>query len=339
MVIISVIVPVYRIEQYLSSCIDSILAQTFQELEVILVDDGSPDRCGQICDYYESLDERIRVIHQKNAGLSCARNAGVKLAQGKYFCFVDGDDLLHPKFCEELFKLINDTEYDFSTCRVCRFRDGETPEPVLSDKEPVVMSTVDYLQEQLEKKREFGVWNRLYKKELFEEFQFYPGKIHEDVIFSADLASFYGTVISTDKQLYCYRQRRNSIVAKGSQKCSPDRVFAGEYLVKASRESFPKLYRKCLKYAVDYPWMFVDKYYVDRGKNEDRVFLLQLQQFITKYLSDLKKMEEIDPLIRKRMALFAKSRVLYGLNAYSRLLRVYLYHFLRKDAYSDGHGI
>ena len=101
---ISIIVPVYKVETYLHHCVDSILLQTFTDFEVILVDDGSPDNCPAICDEYAMQDERIKVIHKENGGLSSARNAGLGIAQGEYICFIDSDDILHPRYCELLLK-------------------------------------------------------------------------------------------------------------------------------------------------------------------------------------------------------------------------------------------
>lgn len=339
MAMITVIVPIYNIEKYLPACIDSILAQTFQDLEIILVDDGSPDGCSDICDCYAKRDRRVRVIHKKNEGLSCARNAGVELAKGDYLCFVDGDDLLCPEYCEELYSLIHNTDFDFSACGVCRFPDGQKPAPILTTSIPVRMNSVDYLRDQLNKKREFGVWNRLFRKEIFNRIQFMPKKIHEDVIFSADLALLQGSVIATEKQLYCYRQRGTGIVAESQKRCSPDRVFAGDYLVRASEKAFPVLYRQSVLYAISYPWMFVDRIYVDRTFRDNSEFLAQLRNFIKAHIGELRDMNELDNNLRLRMSLFSKSYILYGINAYCRLIRVYLFHILGKDAYKDGHGI
>ena len=336
---ISVIIPIYKIEKYLTDCLDSILVQTFQDYEVIMVDDGSPDECGKICDQYVLQDKRFRVIHKKNAGLSCARNTGIDAAKGKYLCFIDGDDILHPEFCEVLYDLIKDTKCDFSACAVCRFQDGKNPEPVISNSTSVKMGNVEYLNAQLDREKEFGVWNRLYRREVFDDLCFYPGKIHEDVIFSTDLALLQGGVMTTDQELYYYRQRQTGIVAEGSRKCSPDRIFAGEYLVKKASTAFPDLYLKCLRYAIDYPWMFVDKIYVDRSFAENKEFLNQLRQMIRTYKRDIENLDELNSIIQNRMQLFAKSKILYGINAYSRLIRVYLFRILGKDAYEDGHGI
>ena len=115
--LISVIIPVYRVEAYLRRCMDSVLAQTYRNMEIILVDDGSDDGCPAICDEYAGQDERVKVIHQKNAGLSGARNAGIEMAQGRYLAFVDSDDYLASDFLEQLYRACVDTDSDMSVCR------------------------------------------------------------------------------------------------------------------------------------------------------------------------------------------------------------------------------
>ena len=121
MELISVIVPVYKVEKYLRECVDSILAQTYTNLEIILVDDGSPDNCGKICDEYAQNDSRIKVIHQENGGLSAARNAGLDIATGKYIGFVDSDDYAELNMFEELHKRIIENNADLSICGVKKF--------------------------------------------------------------------------------------------------------------------------------------------------------------------------------------------------------------------------
>ena len=113
---LSVIVPVYKVEKYLSKCIDSILAQTFTDFELILIDDGSPDRCGEICDEYAAKDSRIIVIHQQNKGVSAARNAGLEIAKGKYIGFVDSDDWIEPEMYQILIATANETASELVIC-------------------------------------------------------------------------------------------------------------------------------------------------------------------------------------------------------------------------------
>ncbi len=336
---ISVIVPVYMVENYLDACVQSLRNQTFQDIEIILVDDGSPDNCPAICDTYATQDNRIRVIHQKNAGLSCARNAGVRAATGQYICFVDSDDLVSPHYCRTLYDLLHNTTYDFSVCGTHRFEDGTTPSANSFVNEVSTFTNEDFFKEQLAKRSEFGVWNKLYRRELFQHLQFAPGKLHEDVIWSGDLAGhLHNGVICTNAPLYFYRQRAGSIVNTVSRKCSPDYIFAGEHLVHIAESQYPTLVLDCIYYTLHYPWMFVDGIYVHRTVSENRNFLNALQLFIRKYASVLPQLP-LSEVLQKRMRLFAKSRFLYGFNAYTRLLRVYLYRILGKDAYKDGHGI
>lgn len=336
---ISVIVPVYKVEKYLNCCVDSILNQTFENFELILVDDGSPDDCGRICDEYAAKDNRVVVIHQKNQGLSCARNTGIEAARGRYLCFVDSDDYVAPDYCRVLYELLTESEADFSVCGVCRFRDGDVPEPVDAE-DPGRVSSGEFLKMQLQRQSEFGVWNKLYRRELFEKISFVPGRLNEDVIFSADLMKNCraGAVVSGRKLLY-YRQREGSIVSDQSVKGSCDRIFAGAYLLDAVLENCPELADMTLHYAISYPWSFVDPIYVKIAFRDNQNYLWEMQNYLRKYWNLYREREIFPPIQTKHMALFSRSRFLYGFNAYTRLARVYLYRLIGKDAYADGHGI
>lgn len=339
MPLISVVVPVYKVQPYIRSCVDSLLAQTFDNIEIILIDDGSPDDCGAICDEYSLADGRVRVIHKENGGLSRARNTGVEAARGEYVCFVDSDDYVSPDYCKTLFDMLDGTEYDFSFCGVCRFEDGTEPECTVCERTYLV-TNAEYVGMQLKRKTEFGVWNKLFRRELFGELRFAPGKINEDVIFSADLLKSLGNgAIGSEQQLYFYRMRNGGIVSETAKKGHPDRIYAGEYLLEAVRAKSPEYLDVALHYAVDYPWMFVDPMYVHGDFSANRVFAEKLQKHLHKYLCEYKVKKIFDETLLKRMTLFSKSRFLYAFNAYARLFRVYLYRILRKDAYSDGHGI
>ena len=246
---------------------------------------------------------------------------------------------------EILWKLLQDTEFDFSVCSVKRFSDGEMTcaEEVLQDYSEAnthIISNTEYIRMQFDRQTEFGVWNKLFRRELFEQIQFAEGKIHEDVIFSADmLQCMRKNIVCTDAQLYYYRQRNGSIVSENSKKSSADRVFAGEYLLKAVKTVCPEYSERAYKYAIEYSWMFVDAIYVNRTFRDNQLFLKALQKYLRKYIEEYKENRIFSEIQRKRMELFAKSGFLYGFNAYSRLIRVYLYRILGKDAYKDGHGI
>ena len=182
--LISVIVPVYRVEEYLERCVKSILSQTYKNLEVILVDDGSPDQCPAICDACAEKDARVKVIHQENKGLSGARNAGIDAASGEYLAFVDSDDYVSPHFIEELYQLLQDTGCAIGQCRFSYVKgDGLVEE----GDSAFCIYRGESLMEQLygpeEKATCFVVaWNKLYRAELFKEtgIRYPEGRIHED---------------------------------------------------------------------------------------------------------------------------------------------------------------
>jgi len=339
MPIVSIVVPVYKVEKYLENCVKSLQNQTFEDKEIILVDDGSPDKCGEICDRLASADKQIVVIHQANGGLSAARNAGFKAAKGEYICFVDSDDYVAPEYCEVLYNLLCDTDYDFSVCGTCRFKEGEAPKPENNDLDGA-FSNAEFLEMQLTRKSEFGVWNKMYRRKLIERMQFYPKKIHEDVIWSADLAkNFSNGVVCTGRQMYYYRQNSSGIVQQAAKKCSPDRIFAGEHLSNTVKTVHPQMYMKSLIYAIEYPWMFVDGIYVHREFKPNKAFMESMQAYLRKYIDEYKSKGVFSAILLSRMSLFAKSKFLYAFNAYARLFRVYLYRLLHLDAYKDGHGI
>ena len=178
--LISVIIPVYKVEEYLCRCVDSVLAQTYGNLEIILVDDGSPDSCPAMCDAYAGQDARIRVIHQENAGLSGARNAGIDAARGQWLAFVDSDDYLAPDFLECLYRACVDTGSELSVCRWIYVR-GEA---VLELGTGAVETCTG--REMLH--RMYGpdgscfvvAWNKLYHRSLFDGIRYPEGRIHED---------------------------------------------------------------------------------------------------------------------------------------------------------------
>lgn len=180
--LISVIVPVYRVEEYLERCVKSILSQTYKNLEVILVDDGSPDQCPAICDACAEKDARVKVIHQENKGLSGARNAGIDAASGEYLAFVDSDDYVSPHFIEELYQLLQDTGCAIGQCRFSYVKgDGLVEE----GDSAFCIYRGESLMEQLygpeEKATYFVVaWNKLYHRSLFDGIRYPEGRIHED---------------------------------------------------------------------------------------------------------------------------------------------------------------
>lgn len=221
--LISVIVPVYRVEEYLERCVESILFQTYENLEVILVDDGSPDRCPAICDAYAGKDARVKVIHQENKGLSGARNAGIELAKGEYLAFVDSDDYVSPHFIEGLYQLLQETGCAIGQCRFSYVKGEELTE---EGDSAFCIYRGESLMEQLygpeEKATYFVVaWNKLYRAELFKKTDIrYPeGRIHEDEATTYQLFHAAKKLAFLDKAMYgYYTENGGSITSVFSKK-------------------------------------------------------------------------------------------------------------------------
>uniref|UniRef100_UPI004057086A glycosyltransferase n=1 Tax=Agathobacter sp. TaxID=2021311 RepID=UPI004057086A len=242
---ISIIVPIYKVESYIRKCIDSIIAQTHKSLEIILVDDGSPDNCPAICDEYALIDERIKVIHQKNSGLSEARNAGIKNATGQYIGFVDSDDYIAPNMYEELLKLIEDAEADLAICNYQYVNESGKNLFFISPMEDEIFD-----KENIFKKLEAGkshyyvtAWNKLYKRELFKDISFPKGKLHEDEFIVHEIFYKCNKVVTTSNTYYYYVQRADSIM---SGKMSIKRLDAIEAVY--NRYLFYKQHEELHKY-------------------------------------------------------------------------------------------
>lgn len=204
---ISVIVPVYGVEQWLPACVESILAQTFADFELILVDDGSPDNCPALCDGYAAKDERVRVIHRENGGLSAARNTGLDAVAGEYICFVDSDDVIAPRYLE----LLLSAGADVAQCGFCR-------ENMLADDAVFERLTGREMSLRMHNDAEGActvAWNRLWRRSVWGDLRFPEGKLHEDEF--TTWRGFWAaeTCAVTDAPLYYYRQRSGSIMDGG----------------------------------------------------------------------------------------------------------------------------
>lgn len=217
--LISIIVPCYNVEAYLPRCIDSLLRQTYTNLEIILVDDGSPDRCGEICDEYARKDSRIQVIHKKNGGLSDARNAGIDQATGDYITFVDSDDWIHRQCVEILLHNLQQTNADISACSFVR-----TPQRMLMDAEINESSYTIYSAEKAteltlyQNKLDNSAWGKLYKKDLFDGLRFTVGRLYEDLDFFYKIYDRVVRLVHTDAVLYYYYYRADSIIGVFNRK-------------------------------------------------------------------------------------------------------------------------
>lgn len=210
--LISVIVPIYKVEKYLNKCVKSIINQTYKNLEIILVDDGSPDNCGKICDKLAERDDRIRIIHKKNGGLSSARNAGIEIANGEYIGFVDSDDYIKEDMYEILLNLIKKYDADVSICNLYDVIDGNE---CIRNKENGIReySRLDILKEVLlDKNIQSYAWNKLYEKELFDEIKYPIRKKYEDIGTTFYVFEKCNKIVVTSEPEYYYLKRSDSLV-------------------------------------------------------------------------------------------------------------------------------
>ena len=212
--LISVIVPVYNVEAYLEECADSLLQQTLREIEIILVDDGSTDSSGQICDRYAARDPRIRVIHQENGGLSAARNRGIDLAQADCVMFVDSDDWVAPDYCRKPWEAMQKSGADLVFFGFRTVKKGL--DRVVSY--PAGPRTKDQALE----KAHCYAWNKLYRKELFDTIRFPLGRYHEDIAIMYDVLEHANGICGIPDVLYFYRRREGSITVAKSEKQRKD---------------------------------------------------------------------------------------------------------------------
>ena len=228
--LISVIVPVYKVEKYINRCIDSVLAQTFTDFELILVDDGSPDKCGVICDEYASRDNRVCVIHKKNGGLSDARNTGIDWAfnnsDSKWVTFIDSDDWVHPRYLETLFKSNCNSGCSIS---ICGFKDTMGEEPSI-DENGLMFEFVNTESFFCNKNVNAVIaCGKLYKKDLFKGIRFPTGKLHEDEFTTYKVLFKTEKCVFVNQPLYYYYNNPESIT---KSEWNPKRLDVIEALFK-----------------------------------------------------------------------------------------------------------
>ncbi len=208
---ISVVIPVYNVEKYLPRCLDSVINQTYTDLEIILVDDGSTDGCGEICDEYAAADKRIRVIHKTNGGLSDARNAGIEIASGEYITFIDSDDSVSGSCVELLLKTAEKYDADIVQGRyTSRLEELGT----LSGSISVMTGEEAFRQIMLFGDITVNAWAKLYRTRLFDSIRFPKGRINEDSLTTYKVVLLAGKVVSMPDNIYFYFIRSDSIIGR-----------------------------------------------------------------------------------------------------------------------------
>lgn len=243
---ISVIVPVYNVENDLDTCLTSIVNQSYADLEIIIVDDGSTDGSGEICDRYAAQDQRIRLIHQKNQGPSVARNRGIDIATGDYIVFVDGDDFLLPNGIERLYSICKEQNADYVQCNFLTCGEKEGPADVHCPDVPVEIQVFEGGYEKMQayvQTRKIGtyLWGKIYDRKLFAEIRLPVGKIYEDIYTSLNLVEAAQKIVLASEYSCVYRLRSNSITKCIFTPARLDGIVAYIDSEEFIRESYPKL--------------------------------------------------------------------------------------------------
>lgn len=209
--LISVIIPVYNVERFLNRCLESVVNQTYKNLEILLIDDGSPDNCPVICDKWAVTDERIRVYHKKNGGLSDARNYGMKYAKGQYFAFVDSDDFIEKDMYEKMIHAILENDCKLACCGRYYYKEGKAT-PAFVQNSVKVYSDVEAFQELLDNGMiEEAAWDKLYARELWKGLEYPIGEVNEDIVVAPEIIRRSGRIVHIGDPKYYYCYNGNSI--------------------------------------------------------------------------------------------------------------------------------
>lgn len=291
--IISVIVPIYNVEPYLRKCVNSILNQTYQNLEVILVDDGSPDHCGEICDEYAQMDSRIKVIHKQNGGLSDARNAGIDAAHGEYIMFVDSDDYIAETMLQKLYRALVSYDAEMSLCSLLYVDEKGVPIPNKNINSPVKNEVLSGRQaiECLNKDKGWYytiACCKLYDKNLWKETRFPIGRCNEDEFVSHLLFGKCKRIACIEESLYNYVQRSDSIMGKSKDSISIKNLDVAEALINRA------IYIEKLGLNVD-----VGKYYFDAVIRISELLI----HYQPKFLEEQVRMKEMYQMLKENRSL------------------------------------
>lgn len=243
--LITIVIPVYNVAQYVRNCLDSVLAQTYKNVEILMVDDGSIDDTLTICREYEKKDSRIRVISREHEGVAAVRNVGSKEAKGEYIAYIDGDDILEPTYIEYLYRLMIRYDADISICNFIPFFEGKeiSKGKAVDSKEKIKVMTGEQALEILLYQKYFttAAWAKLFKKELFSYVEFPNGKLAEDMGSIYKLIHYSNKVVYSSKIQYYYLQRSGSTTHALSFQQGKDYIELSEEMVKFIEKKYPHL--------------------------------------------------------------------------------------------------
>lgn len=314
---ISVVVPVYKVEPWLDDCVRSILAQTYQNFELILVDDGSPDRCPAICDAWTEKDDRIKVVHQENQGLSVARNVGVDRSSGEFITFVDPDDFVERDYLEHLLLLLEQNPTcGYSECSMMVWRDGRCL-PYGNSHKIRLYAAKKAAEMVLVEKLRVSSCAKLFRRELVLKVRFPAGRLHEDAYTICEFLAGTSQVVFSERPLYVYRLRSDSTVTRAYDKRNvTQHLEAAEHLVHVALSIDENLRSGCDCFLA-YARMRALKY-MENVPESDFPFRQRLRTEALRYL--------LPVLLNRRSSLRAKvglSVLVLGLRPYFLFWRIY----------------
>ena len=305
---LSVIIPIYNVEKYLRRCIESVLKQTYLNLEIILVDDGSTDGCAKICDEYKEKDERVSVIHKKNGGLSEARNFGLKLVTGEIVTYLDSDDYIDANMYEKMIKAMRDKEADIVVCGTyIDYEDGSTK--IKSEKKEKILNTEEALIE-LNSFSSFdmSVCNKIFKKEIIKDIDFPVGKKSEDYFVMYQYFARAKKVVIINEAKYHYFQRSNSI-SRGKN-VTHDYIEGSKSQKEFFEKNFPDLnYVGNTAYAFSYIATY--NRYIKNELKMTNEMKKEFKKEVRKYLKDINGNSHISRSKKIQATLFSYSLFIY----------------------------
>lgn len=312
--VISIIVPVFNVAPYLNKCIGSILAQTFTDYELILVNDGSTDNGGAICDEYAGTDKRVKVIHKAYGGVSSARNAGVQAAQGDFIGFVDGDDYIDKEMYQVLNQLCKRTGSDISICKLSREIDGE----LMNKGEENFIVEMDHIGAMRELFKgvlyRFSLCNKLFAKKCFEKVKFPEGRIHEDLSTTYKLFANANRAVYTNRIGYVYVKRKKSILTSKYHEKRLDAFTGWDEILSFMRREYIQMLDEvgaCFAY-----WCIDNIHYVlnqIERREERKKYLLSIRKCIKKYNYITRRSDRLTLKDKTTLLLFSYSFFIFFL--------------------------
>lgn len=307
--LVSVIVPVYNVESYLKECVDSLIHQTYKDIEILLIDDGSTDTSGMICDQYIEIDTRVQVKHKKNGGLSDARNAGIDMANGHYIMFVDSDDYVANNYVEIMLNTMISQQVDIVVCGYFLTdecgnvvsKECNKIKNVISDKEALRLLLHDEII------RNYA-WNKIYKKCYFDKERFPVGRLFEDIFTTYKIFMKCNTVALIPNELYYYRFRQGSIMQRIDMKREMDLARGQFERYQSLYDIYPELNVELTDSAVDAicsTYAVAVKYKAEADEKESREYMKVLEKKFNVFKSQLPIKRRLTFLIICKVPLIA----------------------------------